>query len=352
MNPYNVVKKLFWKLLGKNRIHRLFLSSIDHLTNESESFYSYDEWKKAPDYSKNLYIYNVKDHLESVGIIIQGPIRHEDNFTLETVKYYRKIFPTAVLIVSTWVDEDKSVLEQMKAEGAHIITSEMPEIRGVANVNCQIKTTLAGIRFAEKMELRHALKTRSDQRICAWNALRYFLSLNKAFPTSPETKTKERLIIANEFTRRFTPFHFSDFLMFGNVDDLKLYWEQPFSRVKDRGRFSKISEVNEDNCAERFLSRNFAAKTKPECKYTMSEYYSFLRNYFCIVDLQQLDLYWHWGQKWAVGLRFKIRHFSAKYNSEMCIDFADWLYIYQNGEEIFLSEEIWKKQKYADEVVL
>ena len=354
MNPYILLKKVFWKLLGKKRLRRLFFSSIDHLTNasDSESFYSYEEWKKLPDSRKNLYIYNVNNKQESIGIILQGPIKHEDNFTLETVRYYHNLFPTAVLIVSTWITEDKRVLGQMEKEGAHVITSEMPAISGVANVNYQIKSTLAGIYFAEKQGLRHVLKTRSDQRIYSWNALRYLFALNKEFPVSSGIKTKERIIIANEFTRRFTPFHFSDFLMFGTVEDLKLYWEQPFSQITERGYFIRISEVNEENCAERFLSQNFVAKILPDCQYTMSEYYSVLRNYFCIVDLQQLDLYWHWGQKWAAGLRLKTKHFSARYNSEMCIDFADWLYLYQNGEELHLPEKVWKKQKYADDVVL
>ena len=344
--------KRFWNLLRRRRLYSWYSTALSYLLMTSDRFCSYDIWEKKPARKKKLYIYQANKNLEPIGIIIQGPIKQKDNFTLETIKYYRKIFPTAVLIVSTWNNEDKTALGRLKALGAYIVTSDLPEIRGVANVNCQIKTTLSGIYFAEKMGLRHVLKTRSDQRIYAWNALRYLLALEHTFPVSPHTKTQERLIIANEFTRRFTPFHFSDFLMFGTVHDLKLYWEQPFSQIKERGYFSKISEVNEENCAERFLSKNFAAKIMPDCQYTIPEYYSFLRDYFCIVDLQQLDLYWHWGQKWAFGLRFKTRHFSAKYNSEMCIDFSDWLYIYQNGEDFFLSEEIWKKQKYASEVVL
>ena len=333
-------------------MYKLFLAAIDHLSAESGNFYSYDEWEKVPDKRDNLYIYNVNRKLEPVGIIIQGPLKREDNFTVETVKYYRKLFPTAVLIVSTWESEDKELLAQMKKAGAHIVLSKLPEIRGVANVNCQVKSTLAGLEYAEKMGLRHVLKTRSDQRIYAWNALRYLLALNKTFPVSPNVKTEERLIIANEFTRRFTPFHFSDFLMFGTVGDLKLYWEQPFSTVNEYIFIRGLADANKETCAEVFLSKNFTKKISPDCKYTVAEYYSILKDYFCIVDLRQLDLYWHWGKKWALGVRFKVQHSSAKYKSEMCLDFADWLHIYQSGEELHLPEEVWKRQKYGEDVLL
>lgn len=352
MQLFKFLKEIFWKYLGKKRMSVLFLSTIDHLSRVSDDFYAYDKWPKKSDPRENLYIYQVNRNLEQIGIIIQGPLKHEDNFTLETVEYYRKLFPTAILIISTWRDENKETLEQLKKAGAHIVVSELPEVRGVANVNCQIKSTMAGICYAEQLGLKHILKTRSDQRIYAWNSLRYFFAVNKVFPVASGSKTRERLIIVNEFTRKFTPFHFSDFLMFGTVEDVKLYWDQPFSTINERGSFAKISEINENNCAEVFLGKNFMRKVASSCQYTIAEYHRFLRDYFYIVDLQQLDLYWHWGQKWALMLKFGVRHLSAKYKSDMCINSSDWLHIYQNGDELSLPENIFKEQKHADDVLL
>ena len=40
-------------------------------------------------------------------IVMQGPIRKEENFTFNTVCYYKNIYPDAVIIVSTWDDEEK-----------------------------------------------------------------------------------------------------------------------------------------------------------------------------------------------------------------------------------------------------
>ena len=114
----------------------------------------------------------------------------------------------------------------------------------------------------------------------------------------------------------------------------------------------KISEENPENCAEMFLGRNFARKIQPDCRYTMAEYYRILKDYFCIVDIQQLGLYWHWGQKWALPLRFTTTHNALKYGSEMCLDFTDWLYIWQGGEELHLPEEVWNQLEYGRDVLL
>ena len=88
-------------------------------------------------------------------IIIQGPIRREDNFTLETVKLYRKHYPAATVILSTWEDEDVSSFEILKSEHLKIILSPKPPIAGQNNVNMQIASTKAGFDFATLRELEN-----------------------------------------------------------------------------------------------------------------------------------------------------------------------------------------------------
>ena len=57
---------------------------------------------------------------------MQGPIRKEDNFTYNTVKYYRDIYPNAKVIVSTWIDEDANDIEKIQELGATIVLNEKP----------------------------------------------------------------------------------------------------------------------------------------------------------------------------------------------------------------------------------
>ena len=51
-----------------------------------------------------------------VAIIIQGPLLKKNNFTIETVKLYKKIFSNYLIILSTWEDEDQEYLSEIKKE--------------------------------------------------------------------------------------------------------------------------------------------------------------------------------------------------------------------------------------------
>src|SRR3989338_8302443 len=68
-------------------------------------------------------------------IIIQGPIRREDNFTLETVKLYRQHYPAATVILSTWEDEDVSTFEPLRDGRFKIVLGKKPSYNGTGNVN-------------------------------------------------------------------------------------------------------------------------------------------------------------------------------------------------------------------------
>ncbi len=68
-------------------------------------------------------------------IILQGPLVAIDDFSLETVRYYRRFAPKSVVIVSTWSDESESELQKLRDLGAEVITSDRPIEPGRMNVN-------------------------------------------------------------------------------------------------------------------------------------------------------------------------------------------------------------------------
>ena len=43
---------------------------------------------------------------DGVGLVVQGPIVNECDFTVETARLYKKIFPGLEIVVSTWDDEN------------------------------------------------------------------------------------------------------------------------------------------------------------------------------------------------------------------------------------------------------
>ena len=72
----------FWNLLRRRRLYSWYSTALSYLLMTSDRFCSYDIWEKRPARKKKLYIYQVNQNLEPIGIIIQGPIKQKDNFTL------------------------------------------------------------------------------------------------------------------------------------------------------------------------------------------------------------------------------------------------------------------------------
>lgn len=116
-------------------------------------------------------------------IVMQGPLVREHDFTLETVKCYKKLFPDAVVILSTWDTEDIGTLRQLQEqENCQVVTLAQPEHSGILNLNYQIVSTMAGIRRACELQREYVFKTRCDQRFLKAGLLDYMVSLCEAFP--------------------------------------------------------------------------------------------------------------------------------------------------------------------------
>ena len=117
-----------------------------------------------------------------LAVVLQGPIVKEADFTLETLKFYRIIFPNTPVIVSTWDDEDAEYLDRLRKEGAEVLLNKKPTYPGPSNVNFQIISTAAGIQRAKDSGVDYVIKNRTDQRVYNPNSRKFLLNLVKAFP--------------------------------------------------------------------------------------------------------------------------------------------------------------------------
>ena len=83
-------------------------------------------------------------HAEDSGtaLVMQGPILLSNDFTFETLKLYRKIFPRTRLILSTWEDENAEELIKIRELGVEVILNNKPNYSGPANINFQIVSAL------------------------------------------------------------------------------------------------------------------------------------------------------------------------------------------------------------------
>jgi len=130
-----------------------------------------------------------------VAIVMQGPIMTKWNFTLETIKMYKMMYPDADLIVSTWIDTEKKIVDKLMALGVHVVLNEYPDNPGISHINYQIVSTKGGIKKAQDMGATHCLKTRTDQRMYRHDAISFLLTILKVFPIDSNfTKLRVRLI--------------------------------------------------------------------------------------------------------------------------------------------------------------
>lgn len=79
---------------------------------------------------------------EECCIVTQGPIRNQEDFTLETVRFHKKVFPKVLIIVSTWEGEDTLKIE--KEIGCAVVKSKLPIKSGISNIDYQAYSSYAG----------------------------------------------------------------------------------------------------------------------------------------------------------------------------------------------------------------
>ena len=114
-------------------------------------------------------------------IVVQGPIILDQDFTIETLKLYRKNFPDAIIILSTWPTTKKNI-RILKKLDIKVLENLQPKNKGISNINLQIVSSRNGIHLAKKMGTKYVLKTRTDQRIYHPNLKNYLFNFINTFP--------------------------------------------------------------------------------------------------------------------------------------------------------------------------
>ena len=157
-----------------SKVSKLIYTSIARLFSliNKDSYYRYELlWKHQCDSLKAHHGFN------SYAIVMQGQIAKDDSFTESTLYHYRKMYPDATIILSTWDDEPADIISRLESKGIICLCNEYPEKEnyGRGNLNLQLINTKNGVVLAAKRsEIKYILKTRTDQRIYMNNFLQYF----------------------------------------------------------------------------------------------------------------------------------------------------------------------------------
>lgn len=289
---------------------------------------------------------------DSFAIIMQGPIRTEDNFTVETVKYYRGIYPNAGIIVSTWTDEKVELVDKVKAAGADVLLCEKPESGGHLNINYQLKNSGEGIREAARRGYHYIAKTRTDQRILKPYVFEYLISLIKQYPSSTPEKQNQRLVVLSmNYGNMFFPYFMSDFFYFGTAvemmqlfsitkDDRKSFQMPPKSTRREYSQKAYAPEV--------YIMKNYLTTLGCSGDSSIKDYWEGVSKYLLCIDMKTLDLYWPKYEG-----KYRLHEYYGdyfEYDSNETVktynmDFVNWMNLY-TGVMQYRSEY----EKYADVV--
>jgi|GEM_PF-811365 len=271
------------------------------------------------------------DHFpeEKVAVVIQGPLLTFQDFTLETVKLYRQIFPYCQLIISTWADEDGILLKKLSDAGAHVVLNEKPARPGSMNINMQLRSARNGIVHAEQSGATYVLKTRSDYRI--YNPYFFIDALNllNAFPLSPATQSMQKMrLIALSDLNRYVIYSVQDRNMFGHMTDMIKYWSPPEDdRDKPGDDLQNPLQLARFGYAESYLFTRYMSGIGRELKWSLTDFWDILKEHFVIMDEAAADAYWC---KHVRNLEYRYKQYTFNSNFER-FGFLDWLRLYQGN---------------------
>lgn len=301
---------------------------IDALVSKGEGISKrYLTWHTRPIYAADVRVSSedvVYEYLE-FALVMQGPLLATHHFTVETLLLYKKYFPGALIILSTWEGEDKDSLDRIKNTGIEVILNKKPVHAGPMNINFQLISAGVGIRRAAELEKKYVLKTRTDVRIYNFNSLLFLSRILALFPlTDSDSGQKGRLVSIHGRTDKL--YYFPDQLVFGYTEDVLLYFGANLLANDAVVKCRDLALLPFH--AEQYLFTEFLRKvgSPPAC--TIEDSSRALAQRGVIVDAPSLDWYWH---KYKRYYEFRTLLYQPK---KRFLDFSGWLNLYdQYGKQ-------------------
>ena len=348
-----ILSLLFKPIKDGGRLRIIVSCVLKAIGEKTSTYITYSEKPVNVDVATNELI-SIED-LPTFALVIQGPIDKKDNFTYETVRYYKRFFPTAHIIVSTWLNEEKGIIDKIKKEGVEVIQTQLPEHSGIYNVNYQSKSTKVGLERAKLLGYKYSIKSRSDQRIYRADIIPYLFGLLEEYPLDNDAGVPQKRIVfcgGNHSANLLIPYHICDFFFFGTTEDLLRYFD--YDSVDDWGKDGllesyqlaeesnmTVAEYNIKFAPESILMKNYLNKS--EIKYeanSMEEYWKLTTSYFVPVSIDDLSLYWSKQVSWGNDSFFK-NEYKTFYDTKLYSyvwSFRNWLLI-KNGK-FLMSDKI------------
>ena len=315
------------KNLNKKIAHQSIISKETGLLIDltKDNFLSYH---LRPKKAENFNLESTCNIDEKIAIIIQGPIKEKFDFLNNTLKIYKKIFKNSIIIISTWENENINQIKSLIDKNIYVIFNKEP-IFSRSNINHQLISTHEGLSLALQKGAKFTLKTRSDVRISKNNLETFLISLSQTFPVKKNELINSRIIVPSLVTFKYRIFSLSDIVMFGETNDLLVYFDKQFYEESLSIMGIKKENILKNNTpvvAEIFLCSRFIGKIENDIKWDLDNWWRCLKDYFCIIDNSSLDLFWY-KYDWEVEYRY---HKTYSKKLSRAINFNEWLSLYNN----------------------
>lgn len=226
---------------------------------------------------------------EKIGVVVQGPINKQ--FTQKICSFITNTYPNVKVVLSTWEGEVTDQFDAIKSLNFKIIKKPMPANAGPSNINLQIVSTISGVKFLEQMGCTHILKMRTDTFLSDPQFLNYLIWMN--------SKGSSNALVFSSFNSfLFRLFSVTDQVMFGNVENMLLYWD---IQLESSSKF--------DEFPEKYLFKGYLKLKGFEPVDTFESYLDALRNFAVIADHEQLGQVWNKGAFTSLGYRWRGSYF-------------------------------------------
>jgi hypothetical protein len=283
------------------------------------SFFSFHARPKKASDIKTISFY--KSSKLEFALIIQGPVITKDDFTLESIRLYKRNFPNACIILSTWKDTPQSFIDAVNNENIVLLLNDPPEKLGL-NLNLQTKSTLAGLKYAASKNIKFSMKTRADWRFYSGDILPYLISMTEIFPTVSTSQQKRRIVVSDMMTCKHRVYGITDTFLFGETEDLFKYWDVGYWEDELIEHFDGQKIINSTAViGEIFLCARYLKKIGYELDWTLDSWWDVLKKYFIVVDSSGLDIFWY-KYDFNYEKRYTKSYVSLQHRT---ISFEDWL---------------------------
>lgn len=291
-------RTVFWlaeKAGGDNGIKHALDFSCEYSEKFGTNYMGYYRWPKSCEGIERYYDQKFDLEMPRQAIMLTGLLKLEDNFTVETVNFYRRLYPKAVIIISTWDTEDKSTIKKLsELQGVYVVLSKEPEYSGVNHINQQIKTAAEGIKKAKELGAEYVLRTRTDVRIYRRGILDFLYLQIKKHSSGDYGRI---LTMSGRYSTMNTWYVLCDFLTYGTTEEMTKLYSVPYDDrilTEEEKAYDYVEKTRHLMTPESWLYKHYLDLRYGRERYGFSreDYFDAVRDCFIVIDEDFLQAYW------------------------------------------------------------